>query len=604
MKRASPDSQPAAAQLDEPPFSTANLVERPCMKVRRMNLRGDNTGLDANAKTSISKLQETINLGQKQKHDNSDNSDGPAPTAQPQAKRRCVKPDNDRQSQSAAQAVLELERCFQRQMDLRSAKSDAQAEHSEICRSTGLRLKTGRSLRPYQVEIIFWIQRMAGGLVCAEMGLGKTAIGLCALSYLCLRYWQQKTGAGLGLAIVPSDLLCASWLKEASQLFPDTLDPVVFISYADWAKVRHQPQTKPTVVIATYDTLTAIVDVARQALKKEAEDESLSLEDLLKPTIFGQKFDLICADESHRVANPKTFDYKALLRLQGAKRFGFSGTPLTNSMDDVRAQLSWCLGIGPVTRLSDKALRDYLFVLKNEEAGVALPPKAEKIVSLDMPPETRALYNAVKASKNILPIVKGTLQRQICIAPCIALENLKKYGLLGQSNQNWLSDLQLSAGLGAPKMVALRQTVEEKCLRNGAQLLVISSFATALALALKTVPKTLKAELIDGEVPIKERREIVQAFKRGQIRVLFMTYGLGGEGHNFQNCSTVALIDRWWTESSKSQAESRAFRSGQTQNVEIIQYEMRDSIDQHVAGVAKGKGNQLKNLFAVKPKEI
>jgi SNF2 family DNA or RNA helicase len=111
------------------------------------------------------------------------------------------------------------------------------------------------------------------------------------------------------------------------------------------------------------------------------------------------------------------------------------------------------------------------------------------------------------------------------------------------------------------------------------------------------VPKEVTFAEISGVVKKTERLEIIDEFKTGKVQVLFLTYGVGSEGHNLQNCKVEILLDRWWTQMSKDQAQGRVFRVGQKRNVEVTQLEMEDSIDQHVVKVAERKGRQQDELL-------
>lgn len=84
---------------------------------------------------------------------------------------------------------------------------------------------------------------------------------------------------------------------------------------------------------------------------------------------------------------------------------------------------------------------------------------------------------------------------------------------------------------------------------------------------LETIPKD--ADRITGDTPQAERDSIVESFKRGDIRVLWLTYGIGAYGLNLQNAHHVVFADHTWDYAQRIQAEARVFRMGQTETVHV-----------------------------------
>ena len=516
-------------------------------------------------------------------------------------------------------AVLDLEQCFAKQLELK--KSEPQQRSDLVltaCPITGLSMS--RAVKPHQADILFWIERQPGGLICAEMGLGKTMIGLLALF--------RDLGPGLvSLVVAPSDTSCGDWVREAVQMFGEQVkystnsanhnhrDHNRIVEYSRLSKLGVHPDTwSRLVVVVTYDELITIIDNINQELKDEPaqpepqpqplEPRPQDVDLLMIKTMFARDYVYVFADECQKIGNPKTKWFKAMQRLKAKKKFGLSGTPLSNTVEDVRSQLSWTLSPGLVSRLGDKQLADYMYIVDYKMAQVQMPEKHEQLVLLEFPPEVRAIYSSVENSRQILPIVKSTIKRQICLAACLAERSLTKYSLVSCPEQKrWLDSLDSTAGLRSPKLCYLADKIQDICVKLGRQLFVVCSFAEALSLAIQVVPKHLTADVLCDTVPKKERRDIVASFKAGKLRVLFTTYKLGAEGHNFQNCNHVLMLDNWWTDSANSQAQARSFRFGQTQDVQVTKLQIKNSVDQRVADIADGKGQQQRRLFRGRAKK-
>ncbi len=82
---------------------------------------------------------------------------------------------------------------------------------------------------------------------------------------------------------------------------------------------------------------------------------------------------------------------------------------------------------------------------------------------------------------------------------------------------------------------------------------------------LDNIPKN--AMRITGNENLKERQQIIQAFKENQFKALFVTYGVGSFGLNLQFCNNIIFADQTFDYSQKIQAEHRIYRIGQDKEV-------------------------------------
>lgn len=65
----------------------------------------------------------------------------------------------------------------------------------------------------------------------------------------------------------------------------------------------------------------------------------------------------------------------------------------------------------------------------------------------------------------------------------------------------------------------------------------------------------------------KDKEKVVNDFKNGKIKVLYITYGCGSFGLNFQNCKHMIFADHTFDYAQRVQAEARIYRNGQTEDV-------------------------------------
>lgn len=89
---------------------------------------------------------------------------------------------------------------------------------------------------------------------------------------------------------------------------------------------------------------------------------------------------------------------------------------------------------------------------------------------------------------------------------------------------------------------------------------------------LKNIPDGAIA--ITGSVP--NRAQIIEDFQNNKFKTLYITYGCGAFGLNFQNCNNIIFRDHTWDYAQREQAEARIYRIGQKNDVKY--YDMAADI--------------------------
>lgn len=76
-----------------------------------------------------------------------------------------------------------------------------------------------------------------------------------------------------------------------------------------------------------------------------------------------------------------------------------------------------------------------------------------------------------------------------------------------------------------------------------------------------------EAVAITGEMKEQKRAAVINKFKSGKIKTLYITYGCGAFGLNLQFCKNIIFADHTFDYAQRIQAEARIFRKGQTDDV-------------------------------------
>ena len=113
------------------------------------------------------------------------------------------------------------------------------------------------------------------------------------------------------------------------------------------------------------------------------------------------------------------------------------------------------------------------------------------------------------------------------------------------------------------------------------KIIVFSQFKGMLdAVEHRLAKQDIESVRIDGETPMGERSNIVDRFQNDPgVQVFLGTIRAAGVGITLTASSTVVFLDLDWTPALNEQAEDRAHRIGQTDNVQVIRIKAEDTVD-------------------------
>ena len=110
----------------------------------------------------------------------------------------------------------------------------------------------------------------------------------------------------------------------------------------------------------------------------------------------------------------------------------------------------------------------------------------------------------------------------------------------------------------------------ETAKENNQKVLLFSSFTKSLDLIEAELrKKDISYYVLTGSTTKIKRHQLVNAFQNDQTTVFLISLKAGGTGLNLTSASTVIHYDPWWNMSAQNQATDRAYRIGQTNNVQV-----------------------------------
>lgn len=445
------------------------------------------------------------------------------------------------------------------------------------------------TLRPYQQIGVAWLWHLhrhdLGGILADEMGLGKTAQAIALLS--AIAHAAPEKDRRPSLVVCPASLM-ENWRRECVRFAPALR---VFVHHGSARLNSIAEAGNHDVFITSYGTLS--------------RDSELFAEIDLATLI---------ADEAQHAKNRRSLNARALRAQHAQSRLLLTGTPVENSLDDLRtlfeivlpgyvdAKLPAARGSGVQTAdrdWQDERLRKQTapYILRRTKSAVAteLPPKIEQVIFCTPTTEQLAIYNeyqrkseeqlnslatdgASENSQRMATLTQLLRLRQICCDPRLVE--------------------QMAEAAASSKLDAFRELLAE-AIDDGHRLLVFSQFTSLLGLLRDELEKQeLTFCYLDGSTPQKQRQLEVDRFNNSpDIPVFLISLKAGGTGLNLTGADTVVHFDPWWNPAAEAQATDRAHRIGQTKVVTSYKLICSGTVEEKVMMLQEEKRRLLADVF-------
>lgn len=111
---------------------------------------------------------------------------------------------------------------------------------------------------------------------------------------------------------------------------------------------------------------------------------------------------------------------------------------------------------------------------------------------------------------------------------------------------------------------------------------------------LSSIPEGAVA--ITGEVKLQDRKRIIEEFKQGKFKVLYITYGCGAYGLNLQFCKRMIFAEHSFDYAQREQAEHRIYRMGQDGDVTYYNLWCNCGLERLIKGCLEKKINLLEEV--------
>ncbi|GAB6028975.1 putative global transcription activator SNF2L2 [Chamberlinius hualienensis] len=467
-------------------------------------------------------------------------------------------------------------------------------------------------LKEYQIHGLEWLVSLynnnLNGILADEMGLGKTIQTIGLITYL----MEKKKVNGPYLIIVPLSTL-SNWVLEFEKWAPS----VVIISYKGSPNTRRiiQPllrNGKFNVLLTTYEYV--IKD---------------------KAVLAKLRWKYMIIDEGHRMKNHHCKLTQVLnTHYTAPHRLLLTGTPLQNKLPELWALLNFLLPsifkscntfetwfnapfatTGEKVELNEeetiliirrlhKVLRPFLLRRLKKEVEAQLPEKIEYVIKCDMSALQRLLYRHMQAKGVLLTDgsekdKKGKGGAKTLMNTIMQLRKICNHPFMFHHIEQAFSE---QCGGNIPradlfrvsgKFELLDRILPKLKIRNHRILLFCQMTSLMSIMEDYLIWRGIKYLRLDGSTKADERGQQLAQFNdpASEYFLFLLSTRAGGLGLNLQSADTVVIFDSDWNPHQDLQAQDRAHRIGQKNEVRVLRLMTVNSIEERILAAAKYKLN-------------
>ncbi|MFH0411788.1 DEAD/DEAH box helicase [Corynebacterium sp. L4756] len=444
-------------------------------------------------------------------------------------------------------------------------------------------------LRDYQrrgVDWLYWMSRNNVGAVLADdMGLGKT------LQLLTLLAIEKDRGESTGptIVIAPTSVV-GNWAREAHKFVPDLKVMVHHGSNRAREEELIKQASDHDLVVTSYGTISRDFKVLGHVA-----------------------WDRVVLDEAQAIKNSSTRSSKAVRSLPSRHRIALTGTPVENRLSEMRSILDFVnpgvLGsasffrnhfASAIEKYQDEDMTERLrkltapFILRRLKTDSSiiddLPEKSEEILTVTMTSEQAALYKALvdDIQTRMENTPKGMALRGL------VLSSLTRIKQICNHPAHYLGDGSPVTSKGRHRSGKVEKLMEilDSAVTHDERVLIFTQYKAFGDILQPYLSAQLGAKIpfLHGGVPKNRRDAMVNDFQAADgAPAMILSLKAGGTGLNLTAANVVVHMDRWWNPAVENQATDRAFRIGQSKNVQVYKMITAGTLEESIQDILDGK---------------
>lgn len=448
---------------------------------------------------------------------------------------------------------------------------------------TDFQLSLPHGLYEFQAKGIEWLRDRDAALLADDMGLGKTVQAIIALR---LKFRDDE--ARCTLVVCPKSVQ-TNWARHFREWAPE-LEVIVVAGTAPeratkWGLLR---ENRAHVGIITYGSLEKDIDLAK-----------------------GAALDVLVLDEVQNVKNIRTKKARAVRSLEARTRWGLSGTPLENRVEDLLTILQtldrgilpagWRRRLHPRKREILQSLDEMLEDVQTPAGQVTVNRARRRIPEVfDALPGIMLRRRKDDVLKDLPPIRRTFEYLELTDRQRQAYE---------QAEEEGVAQLRDGTSVSITGILALITRLKQICnevdghnakldwlkdyldivVDEGDKALVFSQYVETLK-AIEPELGRFSPRRYTGSMTGRARDEEVEAFKNdASHHVMLMSLKAGATGLTLTAASHVIHFDSWWNPAVMEQATARAIRIGQEKPVFVRTLVTENTIEERIQQILDRK---------------
>ncbi|KAL8949070.1 MAG: hypothetical protein Q9222_004795 [Ikaeria aurantiellina] len=460
-------------------------------------------------------------------------------------------------------------------------------------------LLIGGTLKEYQVKGLQWMISLynnnLNGILADEMGLGKTIQTISLLTYLI----EKKKQRGPFLVIVPLSTL-TNWNLEFEKWAP-SINRIVYKGTP--------PQRKQQQQQIRYGSFQVLLTTYEYIIKD-------------RPILSKIKWVHMIVDEGHRMKNANSKLSLTLTQYYHTRyRLILTGTPLQNNLPELWALLNFVLptifksvksfdewfntpfaNTGGqdkmelteeeqllVIRRLHKVLRPFLLRRLKKDVEKDLPDKQEKVIKCRFSALQAKLYKQlVTFNKLSVSDGKGGTKGMRGLSNMLMqLRKLCNHPFVFEEVENQMNPDKLTNDLlwRTAGKFELLDRVLPKFQATGHRILMFFQMTQIMNIMEDFLRlRGLQYLRLDGSTKSEDRSELLALFNapNSPYFCFLLSTRAGGLGLNLQTADTVIIYDSDWNPHQDLQAQDRAHRIGQKNEVRILRLISSNSVEEKI----------------------
>ncbi|KJD46764.1 DEAD/DEAH box helicase [Paenibacillus terrae] len=461
-------------------------------------------------------------------------------------------------------------------------------------------------LRTYQQDGYAWLAFLRrfglGACLADDMGLGKTVQFIAYLLHL--QDIAAETGVrSSSLLICPTSVL-GNWQKELSRFAPSLKVMLHYGSKRDQGDLFREEVEQADVILTSFATATL--------------DQEL---------LQSITWDSVCLDEAQNIKNAQTKQSSAVRSFPARHRIALTGTPIENRLSELWSIYDFINPgyLGSARSFSNrfinaiekehneqrtidlqKLVQPFMLRRKKKDPAIQLdlPEKNEMKTYIHLTSEQGALYDQiVKELMERMQKLEGierkgailsalTQLKQLCDHPALLTKEAAPDATAsGYSQPDFEAVISRSSKL--ERILAMVKELREE----GERCLIFTQYIGMGRMLQQVLAQELQEPVLylNGSTSKTARDRMIDQFQSHtlppdeQPSVFILSLKAGGVGLNLTAANHVFHFDRWWNPAVENQATDRAYRMGQTKDVQVHKFISLGTLEERIDEMLESK---------------